>query len=215
MADRVVLVYGDSNTHGTVPMTTLEDNGRWGPSERWPGVLAAALGDGWRVVEEGLPGRTTVYPDPVSGVHKNGIALLPAALESHQPLDLVVVMLGTNDTKQRFNVPPVEIGESVSALLHLVRHSYTGPNGAQPRLLLVAPAPVQEVGCLAEVFGGGAAKSRRLGGVYAAIAARHGAAFLDAGGIVAVSPVDGVHLDAAAHAALGQAVAAAIRGMEI
>ena len=115
MGERVVLCYGDSNTHGTMPMATLDDMGRFGAAERWPGVLAAELGSGWRVVEEGLPGRTTVYPDPISGVHKNGLSVLPAALESHRPLDVVVVMLGTNDLKHRFQVPPVEIGESVGA----------------------------------------------------------------------------------------------------
>jgi lysophospholipase L1-like esterase len=215
MGDRVVLAYGDSNTHGTVPMATLEDTGRWGPAERWPGVLAAELGEGWQVVEEGLPGRTTVYPDPIEGVHKNGLALLPAALESHRPIDLVVLMLGTNDLKQRFAVPPVEIGESVSALLHLIRHSYMGPAGGQPRTLLVAPPPVEEAGCLAEIFAGGAAKGRRLAAVYEGIAARHGAAFLDAGQVMAVSPLDGVHFEAAAHAALGRAVAAAVREMGV
>jgi lysophospholipase L1-like esterase len=215
MGDRVVLAYGDSNTHGTVPMATLEDTGRWGPAERWPGVLATELGAGWRVVEEGLPGRTTVYPDPISGVHKNGLALLPAALESHRPVDLVVLMLGTNDCKQRFNVPPVEIGESVSLLLHLIRHSYMGPDAGQPRTLLVAPPPVEEAGCLAEIFAGGAAKGRRLAADYARVAGRHGAAFLDAGQVMAVSPLDGVHFDAPAHAALGRAVAVAIREMGV
>ena len=215
MVERVVLAYGDSNTHGTAPMATLEDMVRLGPAERWPGVLAAGLGAGWRVVEEGLPGRTTVYPDPIAGVHKNGLALLPAALESHRPIDLVVLMLGTNDLKQRFNVPPVEIGESVSLLLHLIRHSYMGPGGGQPRTLLVAPPPVEEAGCLAEIFAGGPAKGRRLAAAYAGVAARHGAAFLDAGEVIAVSPLDGVHFDAAAHAALGRAVAAAIRDMEV
>ena len=85
VGERMVLVYGDSNSHGTVPMATLEDMGRFGPAERWPGVLAAELGAGWLVREEGLPGRTTVYPDPVSGVHKNGLAVLPAILESDKP----------------------------------------------------------------------------------------------------------------------------------
>jgi len=211
MSERVVLAYGDSNTHGTIPMTTLDDQGRFGPAERWPGVLAAELGDGWRVVEEGLPGRTTVYPDPISGVHKNGLALLPAALESHRPLDVVVLMLGTNDLKQRFQVPPVEIGESVSLLLHTIRHSYMGPGGTQPAMLLVAPPPVLEAGCLAEVFAGGSVKSRRLAETYAAVAARHGAAFLDAGQVIASSPLDGVHFDAAEHVLLGRAVAQALR----
>lgn len=213
MTDRVVLAFGDSNTHGTVPMTTLEDQGRLGPAERWPGVCAAALGPGWRMIEEGLPGRTTVHPDPIEGVHKNGLAVLPAILESHRPIDLVVVMLGTNDLKQRFAVSTLDIAESASRLLHAIRHSYMGPGGGQPRMLLVAPAPIAEVGCLAEMFTGGAAKSRGIAADYAPVAARHGADFLDAGAVIAVSPVDGIHFDAAAHAALGRAIATKIAGM--
>jgi len=215
MSEKVVLAYGDSNTHGTVPMETLEDQGRLGPAERWPGICAAALGAGWRIVEEGLPGRTTVHPDPVEGVYKNGLAILPAILESHRPIDLVVLMLGTNDLKQKFCVPPVEVANAVSLLLHTLRHSYMGPGGGQPRLLLVAPAPIEETGCLAEMFTGGAAKSRRLAALYAAEAARHGAAFLDAGEVIAVSPVDGIHFDAEAHAALGRAIAAKIEGLDL
>jgi lysophospholipase L1-like esterase len=211
MSQRVVMCYGDSNTHGTAPMETLEDQGRHGPGERWPGVMAAELGDDWLVVQEGLPGRTTVYPDPVSGVHKNGLALLPAALESHRPLDLVVLMLGTNDLKQRFQAPVVEIADSVGTLVHFIRHSYTGPDNAQPAILLVAPPPILEAGCLAEIFAGGAVKSQRLAEAYAAVAKRHGAGFLDAGGVIVSSPVDGVHFDADEHGKLGRAVAQAVR----
>jgi lysophospholipase L1-like esterase len=213
MSEKVVLAYGDSNTHGTMPMATLEDQGRFGPAERWPGVCAAALGPGWRVVEEGLPGRTTVHPDPVEGVHKNGLAILPAILETHRPIDLVVLMLGTNDLKQKFGVPPVDVGQGASLLLHTIRHSYMGPGGGQPRMLLVAPAPIAEVGCLAEMFTGGAEKSGGIAAEYARVATRHGADFLDAGAVIAVSPVDGVHFDAAAHAALGAAIAEKITGM--
>lgn len=215
MATRVVLTYGDSNTHGTMPMPDLEFSGRFGPAERWPGVLQADLGNGWQVVEEGLPGRTTVHPDPISGVHKNGLSVLPAVLESHKPLDAVVVMLGTNDLKQRFNVPVVEIAESVEWLVHAVQHSICGPDRSAPAVLLVAPPPVLEAGCLAEIFAGSAAKSLRLGGEYARIAKRNGTGFLDAGTVIASSPLDGVHFDAAEHAKLGQAVAASLRGMGI
>lgn len=214
MTERVVLAFGDSNTHGTMPMETLQSMGRFGPAERWPGVLAATLGTGWRVVEEGLPGRTTVHPDPVSGDHKNGYLFLPGILESHRPLDYVVILLGTNDLKQRFAVPPVEIAESASRLVHFTRHSYTGPGEAQPRILLVAPPPVLETGCLAEIFAGGAAKSLRLGEAYGAVARRHGVGFLDAGTVIASSPLDGVHFDAGEHAKLGRAVAAALKDME-
>lgn len=215
MSERVVLAFGDSNTHGTVPMATLEDTGRFGPTERWPGVCAAALGAGWRVIEEGLPGRTTVHPDPIEGVHKNGLAVLPALLETHRPIDLVVVMLGTNDLKQRFAVSALDIGQSASLLLHTIRHSYMGPGSGQPRMLLVAPMPIEEVGCLAEMFTGGAEKSRQVASHYARVATHHGAAFLDAGEVIAVSPVDGIHFDAAAHAALGRAIAAKIESMDL
>ena len=215
MSEKVVLAYGDSNTHGTMPMATLEDDGRFGPAERWPGVCAAALGSGYRVVEEGLPGRTTVHPDPIEGVYKNGLAILPAILESHRPIDLVVLMLGTNDLKQKFSVPPLEIGQAVSLLLHTIRHSYMGPAAGQPRLLLVAPMPIVETGCLAEMFAGGQAKSQRLAEVYAGVAARHGAEFLDAGTVISVSPLDGIHFDAEAHAALGKAIAAKIEAMDL
>ena len=211
MTDRVLLCYGDSNTHGTVPMETLEDMNRFDPAERWPGVLAAALGAGWQVVEAGLPGRTTVHPDPVSGAHKNGLAVLPAVLESHRPIDLVVLMLGTNDLKWRFQVPPVEIGESVSALVRTIHHSAAGPGGAAPAVLLVAPPAVFETGCLAEIFAGAAAKSQALPAVYAGIARRHGIGFLDAATVIASSPRDGVHFEVADHLKLGRAIAAAVR----
>lgn len=213
--DKVILAYGDSNTHGTMPMATLEDSGRFGPAERWPGVCAAELGAGFRVIEEGLPGRTTVHADPIEGAYKNGLAVLPAILETHRPIDLVVLMLGTNDLKQRFSLPPGDIGRSMGLLVQTVQKAMAGPDRGVPRILVVAPMPVEEVGCLAEMFTGGAAKSRGVAAAYAGIAALHGADFLDAGGIISVSPIDGIHFDAAAHAALGKAVASKIRSMGV
>lgn len=212
---RTVLVYGDSNSHGTTPMESILTQGRFGPDTRWPGVLAAALGPGWRVIEEGLPGRTTVHTDPISGPHKNGLAVLPAVLESHAPVDLVILMLGTNDLKARFGLPPVEIAVGVEKLVRHVRQDMTGPEGRAPALLLVCPPPVDEAGCLAEIFAGAPSKSRRLPGYLAAVAARWGAAFLDAGRVIGPSPLDGVHFDAEAHGLLGRAVADAVAGMEI
>jgi lysophospholipase L1-like esterase len=210
---RTVLVYGDSNSHGTMPMPTLLSAGRFGPDVRWPGVMAAALGPGWRLVEEALPGRTTVHPDPISGIHKNGLAVLPAVLESHAPIDLVILMLGTNDLKARFQCPPVEIAVGIEHLVRHIRQGFTGPGGAAPALLLVSPPAVIEAGCLAEVFAGAEPKSRRLAGFFAEVAARWGAAFLDAGEVIAPSPVDGVHFEAEAHAVLGARVAETVKAM--
>jgi lysophospholipase L1-like esterase len=170
---------------------------------------------GWRLVEEALPGRTTVHPDPISGVHKNGLAVLPAVLESHAPIDLVILMLGTNDLKARFQVPPVEIAAGVERLVRHIRHDVTGPGGAVPELLLVCPPAVDEVGCLEEIFAGAAPKSRRLAGVYAEIAARWGVSFVDAGKVIGPSPTDGVHFEAEAHDALGRCIALAVQAMKL
>ena len=100
----VILCYGDSNTHGTPPMANLGVQDRHSPGQRWPDVMAAALGPDHRVIDEGLPGRTTVHDDPVEGGMRNGLTVLPAVLHSHRPVDLLVLMLGTNDLKHRFSV---------------------------------------------------------------------------------------------------------------
>lgn len=207
---RTVLCYGDSNTHGTPPMPDLDFKGRWGRNERWPGVMAAALGPAWHVIEEGHPGRTTVHADPIEGAHKNGIAVLPAILESHWPIDLVIVKLGTNDLKPRLAVNAGDIGLSVGKLADALLASGAGPGGAAPAIILVSPPPITESGCLAGMFEGGRAKSLRLASSIRSEADRRGLPFFDAGTVIAVDPLDGIHYDKAAHAALGAALAAEV-----
>jgi lysophospholipase L1-like esterase len=207
---RTVLLFGDSNTHGTMPMPDLGFSGRFDRGERWARRLAKLLPD-WEVIAEGHPGRTTVHDDPVEGAHRNGLSVLPALLESHKPLDLVLVMLGTNDLKARFSVNACDIGLSLERLVRMIRASECGPGGGAPGVLLVAPPPIVERGCLAGMFAGGAAKSAGLAVEIEAAAARVGVSFLDAGGVVSVSPIDGIHYDAEANPALAEAFAAAIR----
>lgn len=206
---KTVLLFGDSNTHGTMPMPDLDFDGRFGREERWAGRLAKLL-PGWEVIAEGHPGRTTVHDDPVEGAHRNGLTVLPALLESHRPLDLVLVMLGTNDLKERFSVNACDIGLSLERLVRVIKASEAGPGGAAPGVLLVAPPPILEVGCLAGMFAGGAAKSQGLAREIGAAARRAGVAFLDAGQVVQVSPVDGIHYGAEANPALAEAFVAAI-----
>ncbi|SDL14451.1 SGNH/GDSL hydrolase family protein [Aliiruegeria lutimaris] len=208
--DRTVLCFGDSNTHGTVPMSGPDDLARYARDIRWPGVMAGVLGHEWHVIEEGHPGRTTVHDDPVDGAHKNGIAMLPALLESHRPIDLVLIMLGTNDLKARFSVPPSDIGISLERLARVVQASNAGPSGAPPDLILVAPTPIEETGWLAGMFAGGAAKSRSLDTAIANSAARVGAKYVNAGAYASVDPLDGIHLTSDGHRALGIALAATV-----
>lgn len=208
-----ILCFGDSNTHGTRAMQAQGDLGRFRSFVRWPGVLADTLRGRAKVIEEGQPGRTTVRDDPIEGAHKNGLAVLPAVLESHRPLDAVIVMLGTNDLKTRFSMTPWDIARGVEQLVLAIHGSNAGRSGRAPGVFLIAPVPIVETGWLGHQFEGGAAKSRKLAPLIAEVAARNGCGFLDAGRHAAVDPVDGVHLSAEAHAALAAAVAQALAPM--
>lgn len=207
---KVLLCFGDSNTHGTAPMANLGDMERFDRAERWPGLAAAAL-PGWEIIEEGHPGRTTVHDDPVEGPHRNGMRVLPALLETHRPIDVVLIMIGTNDLKGRFSVNATDIALSLEKLVDVVKASSAGPRGRAPKVMLVAPPPIREVGCLAEIFEGGEAKSHLLGSRIADAAARAGVPFVDAGAHIGVSGIDGIHYDTAAHRVLGAVLADAVR----
>ncbi len=207
---RSVMCFGDSNTHGTKPIASLAGRGRFGRADRWTTHFAGAL-PGWEVIVEGQPGRTTVHDDPIEGPHRNGLTVLPALLESHAPLDAVVIMLGTNDLKARFAVTPSDIAMSLEKLVAVVRQSGAGPDGAAPGVMLVVPPPIVEIGCLAGMFAGGAAKSGALQAEVALAAARAGCPVFHASPHLVVSGVDGIHYDAALLPAFGLALAQAFR----
>jgi lysophospholipase L1-like esterase len=172
--------------------------------------MAQALGDAYEILDEGLSGRTTNADDPTD-LRLNGAAYLPAALASHLPLDLVVILLGTNDLKAYFRRGAFDIAVGASTLLVAVEQSAgdMGTAYAAPRSLLDAPPPLGEIPdpWTAETFRGGTEKSRELGGMYRAMVASRDAAFLDAGDYIETDGVDGVHLTAHANRTLGRAVA--------
>jgi lysophospholipase L1-like esterase len=215
----VILCYGDSNTWGFnieayaggAPMAKA----RFSPELRWPGVMAARLGKGHRVIEEGLNGRTTSQDDPFDGEHKNGLRYLLPCLESHMPLDLVIIALGINDVKARFGAFAGDIANGAGRLIRCVLGSEAGPDGKAPRVLLVAPFPLGEglsSSPFAELLGGRAEidKSKLLGIRYETLARTLGVAFLDAGKEVSACTADSLHLDAAGQRKLGEAIAARI-----
>jgi lysophospholipase L1-like esterase len=205
---KTALCYGDSNTWGCVPMSSWADNARHEAGQRWPNVMRQALGEDWQVIAEGLPGRTTVHEDPVEGGHLSGLAYLRPCLESHRPLDLVVVMLGTNDFKRRFCLEAEDVALGIKRLLlEIARLDVFA--GKAPRLLVVCPPPVEVVGIFTTMFEGADRRSRGLPLLLRDAAFACGASFLDAGQTIRSSPVDGIHLDGRAQVALGQAVAAA------
>ena len=205
---RQLLCYGDSNTWGCVPLEGSEDPVRFPRAERWTGVLQDELGPGFWVIDEGLNGRTTVRDDVEP--FRNGLALLLPNLETHHPLDLVIVMLGTNDLKRRFDASPADIAASAGELVDAIGQSSFGRHGAAPEVLLICPPPLGRLRQFAHDFEGGREKSRRLGKEFREIADARSCAYLDAGEHVSGSDTDGVHLNRAAHSNLGKAVAAQV-----
>jgi len=205
---KTILCYGDSNTWGWNPATQV----RYARGERWPGVLSQELGEGYRIIEEGLNGRTTVWDDPIEK-DRNGKAFLGPCLETHRPVDLVALMLGTNDLKKHFSASACDIADGVGALVEIVLKSRAGTGGSAPKVLLMAPPPLGRLTGFVEMFEGAKAKSRKFSDHYRRVAEVHGCAFLDTSEVIVSSDIDGVHLELSEHQKLGKAVAARVKSI--
>ncbi len=202
---KTILCYGDSNTWGYDPVT----KDRFGPDVRWTGVLQSRLGSDYRVIEEGLNGRTTVWDDPLSP-GRNGKEYLPPCLESHRPLDLVTIMLGTNDLKRRFGLTASDIAEGAGLLVDMAARFGRTAAGTSPVVLLIAPPPTARFGEFGEMFQGATETSRGFAEAYRRVAGWNHCPFLEAGEIVVSSDLDGIHWEAGEHHKFGETVAAEI-----
>lgn len=211
MADLpVVLCYGDSNTHGASP----DGGARFGRDVRWPGVLGRRLAGDAHVIEEGLNGRTTIWDDPYT-TGRNGREYLLPCLRSHQPIAVLVLMLGTNDIKTLFCAEPNEVALGMMSLVDIALASACGPDGSAPRVLVVAPPGLGQLSPDAELWGfrDGHARGQALAPLYRTGAAARGVAFFDAAAVVTADGADGVHLSAESHGLLAQALEPVVREM--
>jgi lysophospholipase L1-like esterase len=206
---RTVLTFGDSNTHGSPPNVGDGAYARFGAGVRWPTVMQAQTG--CNLIEEGLPGRTAgALTDPVMGPHMNGHLGLRIALQSHGPIDVLIIMLGTNDLKMHFGLTAAGITGGVAGLLAIATSDEYQIRHGGFTVLLVCPPPVLEQGPIRDQFWGAAEKSQALPPLYAGLAQQWQVGFLDAGAHIAPSPVDGVHFEQEAHVTLGKAIAARV-----
>ena len=207
-----VLIYGDSLTWGIIPMT----RNRFAFSERWPGVMENELnaaGRRIRVIEDCLNGRRTVWDDPFKP-GRNGIVGLAQRIEIHSPLALVILMLGTNDFQSVHPHNASHAAQGIAALVATIQKAPIEPGMPIPRVLVVAPPPIQNPrGPVAAKFLGGEAKCVGVAEAYREVAMTLGCPFFDAGTVTASSHEDGVHLDLDQHLALGQAMASVVRGV--
>ena len=202
---KTILCYGDSNTWGYDPASQT----RFPRDVRWPGILRKTLGEDYLIIEEGLNGRTTVWDDPIE-LDKNGATYLRPCIQTHKPLDLVIIMIGTNDLKTRFSLNAYDIASGAGVLVDIVKKSNTGINAGAPEVLLIAPPSTVSYPDT-QIFVGAEEKSIGFSKQYRRVADEKECHFLDAGEHAKSSPLDGIHLEADMHRTLGIAVAAKIK----
>lgn len=204
-----ILCYGDSNTWGAVP----GDGTRYLDEERWTGVLQVQLGDGFKVIEEGYNGRTTVHDDPVEG-RLSGVTYFAPCIDTQSPLDLVIIMLGTNDLKERFGVNARTIAYGLRRYLDAIK---TSPMyGGQPKVLVVSPILIdpsyKNHTLFHDMFGEEAVeRSEKFAEAFADFAREAGVYYLDAAKYGKASPKDGIHMDVESHEKLGKALAEKVK----
>ena len=187
-----ILCFGDSNTWGYCAQT----NGRYADNERWTQVLQKLLGSDWILIEEGLCGRTTVFEDPLNeGL--SGLAQLQPVLYSHAPLDILMIMLGTNDCKERFSATPKNISDGMDRLIKKAKTLSVWRT--KPNILISAPIIIDECCYTSSVAGEMGArcveKSKELPSLLQQCASDNRCAYFDCNPYVKANTIDGMHFD--------------------
>lgn len=191
---KTIVCYGDSNTWGKVP----RKNERYPRDVRWPGALQNLLGNKFEVISEGLCGRTFIAVDPEKP-HRSGMGSLQSILESASPIDLLIIMLGTNDIKTTYNLTPEEIADHLQQTIKFSRK--VNEDDAVPKILVVCPSPVITPGTndLDSRMIPGPKAFKSLPGLFKDVAQKLNCGFINAGDYVSSSEVDGYHLDSESH----------------
>jgi lysophospholipase L1-like esterase len=210
---KTLLAFGDSNTWGAKPENDIEAPlERWGDEERWAGVLENALGDSYKVLVDGLCGRTTVWEDPVEEYRKGKDQIIPA-MDASAPIEALIISLGSNDLKTRYSASPQDIAAGAGLLVKMASRRVEDFKNGQPKIILICPPPLGAVSKTAyrHMFGGSEEKSKKLREFFAIVAKERGVTFFDAGSVVKPSEIDGLHFDRASHSKLGCAIANVVR----
>ena len=211
-----IVCFGDSNTHGycAEPADCADGGDRFNESERWTCLLGQMLGEDCLVIEEGLGGRTSVFPDPLHEC-MSGLDVIYSCLMSHEPVDLLILMLGTNDTKERLGASAACIALGMERLIMKAKTTQAWRN--DPNILIVCPPHIGEGLYLAPegaAMGRGCPeKSRELAKYLRPVAERQGCAFLDAEGLAEFNKKDCMHLTKKGHRQLAEALAPVVKGM--
>lgn len=197
-----ILCFGDSNTYGLKP----DGSGRYDFTVRYPGRLQALLGDEYHIIEEGCPGRTTIFEDK-KRPFKKGLEYITPCLQSHNPINYVIIMLGTNDCKQAFRATSKEIAAGLSQIIGRIKSEASTATG----ILIISPIHLGEniwkPGFDSEFDQESVTVSKNLAAEYRKLAKEIDCDYLDASAVVSPSPIDEEHLDEVGHNKLARAVA--------
>lgn len=220
---RRVLIYGDSNTWGYEAQSDGKPTRRYPPDQRWTGILGKELGPDYVIIEDGLNLRTTDldgedWPDSIVRPNAfNGAKHLPVSIAANMPLDLVVIMLGTNDLQARYHRSAREIAKAAVTLARLVRASAggIGTSYPAPKVLLVSPVQIATVPVKDwnKRYMGGREKSVEFSAAFRSAARETGIPVFDAASAIGggAHEIDGVHLSNGDHRRMAIAIAPAIR----
>ena len=208
---KTVLCYGDSNTYGYVPETGM----RYPRDVRYPGILQMLLGEEYAIIEEGCNGRTTIHDDPIDG-WKNGLDYLRPCLNSHKPIDIVIMMLGSNDLKETFHLSAKQIADGAGILVDVIKEFTKEKQGYIPEIILVSPPEIGG-GITSSPFYGAfyeraIEESKRFPKYYKEMADSKGCSFFNAAEYIYPSEVDSLHLTCEGHRVLAEKLAEVIKG---
>ena len=205
-----ILCYGDSNTYGYNPVNGF----RYPEDVRWTGRLKKLLGTDYRVVEEGCNGRTTIFDDPLEG-WKNGLGYLRPCLNSHKPVDFVILMLGSNDLKTTFHASTEQIAEGAAQLVDVIQTFTREKQGFEPKIILVSPPEIGEGIRTSSFYGsfdeGAIGRSREFPKWYRKVAEKYHCIFFNAAEYAKASVEDSLHLPPEGHEKLAAGLCEVIR----
>lgn len=205
-----IVAFGDSNTWGYIPLTAE----RYTEDVRWTSIMQKQLGPEFKVEEEGLNGRTTAFDDPVNEF-RNGSKYIEACMLTNKPVDLLIVMLGTNDLKKIFKSTAFFIMKGMDFLLTKAVKPEYGRNGTPPKVLLISPIMIGEN--ISELVTGesidetGVKECKCLSKYYKQLSDEAGYYFMDASEYAKPSEADAVHMEMEEHKKLGIAIAEKVR----
>ncbi len=210
-----ILCYGDSNTWGQKP----DRSGRFPADVRWTGILQNQLGDDYYVVEEGLGGRT-INLDREDRVGRNGKTYLTPCLLSHNPIDVVIIMLGTNDLKTYFDTTPDSIKRGLSGLVDDIHEHAANRDQKPPKIIIMSPIHINPGAPRFKEFytdfydEKSGPRSQELPGIIKQLCGERELLFVDAANYAEVGE-DGLHMTHKSHTNLAKAISETVKNIEL